>query len=471
MPSRDDPASLELTRDEMQAMARLAADKVIAHLASLDRQPTRGQLPDQAYLDALREPPPEDAADFAATLDALVDEWVPRSFNTASPGYLAFIPGGGLFPAAVAAFVADATNRYTGLYNAAPALVELEANALDWLRAWMGMPAETRGLLQSGGSLATFAAVIAARERMLGAALREGVAYHSDQAHHCITKALRLAGIFPDRVRVVASDERRRMRLDRLAEAIDADRAAGLRPFLVITTAGTTNTGAVDPLAGAADLCRERGLWHHVDGAYGGFFRLVPELGATLAGMERADSLVLDPHKGLFLPYGVGAVLVRDGEALRAAHAVKAGYLPPVPGEAYSPSDYGPELSREFRGLRLWLPLKFYGAARFRAALREKWQLARFAYEALAAAPDIALDGPPELSLFAFHVRAGSLEADNRATKSLCRRVTAKGRAMITGALVGERFLARICVLSFRTRHQHVADCVADVLAAARELR
>ena len=162
-----------------------------------------------------------------------------------------------------------------------------------------------------------------------------------------------------------------RMRPEALEAAIVEDRARGLVPFIVVSSAGTTNTGAVDPLDAIADIAAREGLWHHVDGAYGAFFHMCPELRPLLAGLPRADSLTLDPHKGLFLPYGTGALLVRDGEALRAAHAATAGYLPETPdrNEFYDPSEYGPELSRDFRGLRVWLPLSLFGAARFRAAL------------------------------------------------------------------------------------------------------
>jgi aromatic-L-amino-acid decarboxylase len=237
-----------------------------------------------------------------------------------------------------------------------------------------------------------------------------------------------------------------------------------------MSTAGTTNTGAIDPLSQIAEVCEAERLWHHVDGAYGGFFHLVSELQGRLAGLSRADSLALDPHKGLFLPYGVGAVLVRDGDALKSAHSVSAGYLPFIPDDAYSPSDHGPELTRDYRGLRLWLPLKLFGAARFRAALREKHMLTVWACEQLAAIDAIAIDAEPALSLFAFHVRGASLAEENATTRELVERVTARGRVMITGATVGDRFMARICVLSFRTRREHVEHAVEDILDAARAL-
>ncbi|MCB1569229.1 MAG: aminotransferase class V-fold PLP-dependent enzyme, partial [Xanthomonadales bacterium] len=286
------------------------------------------------------------------------------------------------------------------------------------------------------------------------------------QSHHCISKAARLAGIAHDRVRVIEVDAQYRMRLDALCVAIDADRAAGLKPFMVFSNAGTTNTGAVDPLDAVADLAEREGLWHHVDGAYGGFFHMVPELRHLLSGLSRADSLTLDPHKGLFLPYGTGALLVRDGEALRHLHSSSAGYLPANQSEFYDPAQYGPDLSRGFPGLRVWLTLKFFGAARYRAALAEKRALAVWAAEEISRIPGIVMDAWPDLSLFAFHLEGAALdtlEKQNAATRALMQNVTARGQIMMTGAQVGKRFLGRVCVLSFRTRMAQMQACVEQL--------
>jgi aromatic-L-amino-acid decarboxylase len=472
MSGATDPAALERSPDEARALAQAVLERVLAHLAGLARAPACGDVDPAraaALCRALREGPPEQGAPLEALLGPLFDEWVPRSFGTAGPGYLAYIPGGGLFEAALADLIADTTNRFTGTWAAAPALVQLEANVLEWFREWMGMPPTTRGLLTSGGSLANFAAIVAAREKLLGPALREGVLYASRQSHLCIGKAARLAGILPDRVRLLPVDGSYRLRVDALADAVAADRRAGLVPFLVASSAGTTNTGAVDPLEQVADLCAREGLWHHVDGAYGAFFHMVPELRPLLAGLSRADSLALDPHKGLFLPYGTGAVLVRDGEALRAAHAATAGYLPPAPEDFHDPSQYGPELSRPFRGLRVWLPVKLHGAARLRAAVAEKRELALLAAERLARVPGLRLVAPPQLSLLAFQLEwPGSTPAQrDAATQDLVRRVTARQRVMLSGCTAEGRYLARLCVLSFRTRREQVEAGVEDVAAEA----
>lgn len=469
-----DLADLDLSPQQMTAMGQAVVARVVAHLGGLRQMPSCGDFTDiQTLCQSLREAPPEHGSTLAALLDPLFDQWIPRSFNTAGSGYMAYIPGGGVYTAALADFIADASNRYTGVWQAAPALVQLEANALEWLREWMQFPATARGLFTTGGSMAMFNAIACAREKLLGHAIRNGTLYVSSQSHHCIAKSAKLAGIAHDRVRVIAVDDRFRMRVDALAHAIADDRAAGLQPFMVFSTAGTTNTGAVDPIDAIADLAAREGLWHHVDGAYGGFFHMAPSLRPLLAGLPRADSLTLDPHKGMFLPYGTGALLVRDGTALRDLHASSAGYLPDNQNDFYDPAQYGPDLSRGFPGLRVWLTVKYFGTAAYRAALEEKRALAVWAAERIATIPGIVMDAMPQLSLFAFHLEHPSLptlQAQNAATRALMEQVTARGRVMLTGAMVGERYLGRVCVLSFRTRQADLEACVQDLAAVAAEL-
>ncbi len=465
---------LELTPAEMLAMADAVVTRSVEHIRSLALQPSRGDVDAADECRAMREPAPEEGRMLEPLLEELFERHVPRTFTTAGPGYLAYIPGGGLYTAALADFIADTTNRYTGIWQAAPLLVQLEANALEWLREWMHFPETTRGLFTTGGSMATFNALLCARERHLGADIRRGTLYASDQAHHSVLKSAKMAGVMPDRVRTIRSDSRYRLDVRELAKAIAEDRARGLTPFAVVSSAGTTNTGAVDPLPLIADLCERDRLWHHVDGAYGAFFHLCDELRPALRGLSRADSLTLDPHKGMFLPYGTGALLVRDGSALRAAHEASAPYLPAAPhdGEFYDPSQHGPELSRGFPGLRVWLSVKVFGTAAFREALSEKRRLAVDASARVAQLPHIVIDAPPELSLFAFHVswRGATPAEEDAATKALVERTTARGRVMITGCLTKGRFAARVCVLSFRTHAPDIDHLVEDLASSLRDV-
>ena len=458
----------------MRAMADQVVARCVDHIVTLPQQPLYGVHDAEALCRSLREPAPASGTPLAPLLDTLFETCIPQSFNTPSPGYLAYIPGGGLFPAALADFIADTTNRYTGIWQAAPALVQLEANALDWLREWMGFPDEARGVFTVGGSMATFNAVLCAREQYLGADIRRGVLYTSDQAHHCVIKSAKLAGIMPDRVRSIPSDSAFHLPVGALRDAIKQDRRDGLRPFMVVSNAGTTNTGAVDPLDAIADACAAEDVWHHVDGAYGAFFQLCDDTRTVLRGLDRADSLTLDPHKGLFMPYGTGALLVRDGARLRAAHEATADYLPELPSAAefYDPSQHGPDLSRGFPGLRLWLTIKLYGADAFRSALAEKRALALDAAARVAQLPHVVMDAQPELSLFPFHLSwpGATLAQEDAATRALMASTSMRGRVMISGAVAGGRYVGRVCVLSFRTHAQQIDHLIEDMTAAIHDV-
>ena len=458
----------------MRAMADLVVARCVDHIASLPQQALYGVDHAEALCISMRESAPAAGTALPALLDELFDRCIPQSFNTASPGYLAYIPGGGVYTAALADFIADTANRYTGVWQAAPALLQLESNALNWLGEWIGMPAGTSGVFTTGGSMATFNAVLCAREKYLGAEIRRGVLYTSDQAHHCVHKSAKLAGIMPDRVRSIPCDAHYRMPLAALRDAIAADRAAGLTPFMVVSSAGTTNTGAVDPLDAIADLCAAADLWHHVDGAYGAFFQLCDDTRDVLRGIERADSLTLDPHKGMFMPYGTGALLVPDGARLRAAHEATADYLPemPSPTEFYDPSQHGPDLSRGFPGLRMWMTMKIYGTDTFRSAIAEKRALALDAAARVAQLPHVVMDAPPELSLFPFHLTwPGATRAqEDDATRALMDNVSKRGRVMISGAVAGGRYVGRVCVLSFRTHAAQIDALVEDLSAAIHDV-
>jgi aromatic-L-amino-acid decarboxylase len=440
-------------------MLDAVTERVVDHVASLDAQPVHATRGGKKLAALLREPMPERGAPLERLLRLLFGRVLPTSLNTASPGYLAYVPGGGVMAAAAADLIALSTNRYAGVWLAAPGLVQLEQNVIDWFGAALGLPEGRGGLLTSGGSMANLVALVTARRERLPPDFLRGVVYTSDQAHHSVAKAAIIAGFPEERIRAIPSDERMRIQLDALERAIAADRAAGLQPFCLVASAGTTNTGAIDDLRGAAELAARERLWLHVDAAYGGFFALTERGRRALGGIERADSITLDPHKGLFLPYGTGCLVVRDREALRRAHARQASYMPPMQTDAEHVDfcEIGPELSREARGLRVWLPLKLHGARAFRDALDEKLDLAQLAAEALGALPGVALLAPPELSLFAFHL------ATEEATRALMAFVNARQRVLLTGAVVHGRFVVRVCILSFRTHRDRIDALVEDV--------
>jgi aromatic-L-amino-acid decarboxylase len=365
-------------------------------------------------------------------------------------------------------------NRYTGVFAPAPALVQLETNVIRWFARIVGYPESAGGFLTSGGSLANFSAVVAARHEKLPENFLKGTLYVSEEGHHCIRKAALLAGFPPANVREVPSDATFRMRLDALAERVAADRAAGFVPFLLVASAGTTNTGAVDDLDALADFAAHEGLWLHTDAAYGGFFALTECGRKALAGLSRADSIVLDPHKGLFMPYGSGCLLVKDPGALRRSHSVQAHYMPGMQEDPDSVDfcEISPELSRNFRGLGPWLAIKLCGLAAFRASLDEKLDLAREAVDAVRAIHGVAIVAEPQLSLFAFRLAppGASLDESNRLSRELMARVNARQRVLLTGTLLGDEFAIRMCILSFRTHADRIGLALADLKDAAAAL-
>jgi len=470
----DTPKELELGGAELRRLIQLATERVVRFVDTLPSQPAADVAGGAELARSLVEGLPEQGVPFEALLDLLFDRVVPKAFNTTGPGYLAYIPGGGLLQTAVADYIGDAVNRYVGVWAAAPGMVQLEVNVIRWFGEIVGYSPGAAGFLTSGGSLANFGAVVTARRHLLGEQFLRGTIYASDQTHHSMEKAAALAGFPVANVRAVPSDDRFRIQLPALEERIRADAGAGFQPFLIVGNAGTTNTGAVDDLDALADLAGQERLWLHVDAAYGGFFLLTERGRRVMHGIARADSITLDPHKALFLPYGTGSLLVRDGERLRRAHALTAEYLPAMQDtqDLVDFCQVSPELSRPPRGLRVWLPLKLHGAAAFRRALDEKLDLAAWAARELhRLEPAIEVVAEPQLSTVAFRLRrpATDPEALNRLNRAFLERINARNRVHLTGTMLGDRFVLRICVVSFRTHRDRMEMCLEDITAALQD--
>jgi len=393
--------------------------------------------------------------------------------NTASGGHLGYIPGCGIVHAALGDFLAAITNRYAGIFYASPGAVRMENLLLRWMAALVGYPKGAAGNLASGGSVANLIAVVAARDAhgLQAQNYHRAVVYSSEQVHHCLDKALRIAGMAECIIRMVPLDSAYRVDALALERQIEKDQAGGLSPWLVVASAGTTDTGAIDPLRRIGEIANAHALWYHIDAAYGGFFMLCPEGQAKLSGLELSDSIVLDPHKGLFLPFGTGAVLVKNGDALLASHRYHANYLQDVAvaSTEISPADVSPELSKHFRGLRVWLPLKALGLKPFRAALSEKIHLARYFYEKLQQIDGFELGPFPDLSVVTFRYVPDRGEAD-QFNRDLLSKVLQDGRIFISSTLINGRFTLRVAVLSVRT-HLQTIDLFLEILqTAAKEL-
>ncbi len=454
----------------MREMVDAAMERIIQVINTLADQPVDGCAnADPGWVRSLAEPLPQSGGDLASLLDFVFDEAVPRSLNPISPGFMGYIPGGGVFHAAVADLISDTLNRYVGVAAVAPVLTQLEANVVRWFCEIVGYPSQARGFLTTGGSLANLSAVITARQVRLGDDFSRGTIYLSDQAHHCVEKAARLAGLPRRNIRILPTDSTLRLDPGQVLSALRRDREQGLQPFMLVASAGTTNTGAIDPLPVLADLASAERLWLHVDAAYGGFFCLTERGRRALAGIARADSIVLDPHKTLFLPYGTGALLVRDGNDLKATHSSRADYMPPLQGdeELVDFCELSPELTRPFRGLRVWLPFKLHGADVFRAYLDEKLDLARWIAGELARIPELEILAEPELSVTAFAMRGeGPLAARNAATRRLLSLINERQRVHLTGTTLHGRFAIRVAVVAFRVHMPHMKILLEDILLA-----
>lgn len=450
---------LEPDEATREALGAEAMSHVLEYLAQIPEAPSNrpwsevfSQQLDPEFPEYGRKP--EAVFDYIA---ACVDR---PGFATTSPRFMAYIPGGGLFHSALGDLLAGASNKYSGFASASPGAVRLENTTVAWLADVIGYPEGAAGTLTSGGSIANLTAVVTAREA------RDpeggGAVYMTRFVHHCVDKALHIAGRGRSPKRLIETDEQHRMSLASLEEALESDSRAGNRPWLVVASAGTVDTGAVDPLHELSELCRRYGAWLHVDGAYGGLFALCPEGKEILRGIEQADSVALDPHKTLFLPYGTGAVLVRDGQLLADAFSASAEYIKPL-GESEvgpSPADLSPELTRHFRAMRLWFPLQIAGVGAFRAAQAEKLALARYLHMRLQATQGFDAGPPPQLSVVAFRYEPKIGDADEF-NERLLRHIQEEGRVMLSGTRINGRFTLRCAILCYRTHIEHVDDVVS----------
>ena len=435
--------------------------KVVQHAESFI-----GELPSRAVCN-----PPGDKQ---LTMDAMALSDLPSSLeevltvlqehvdsvghNLGSSRFFAYIPSGGLYESALGDYLAGVTNRYSGVGSASPGASRMEETMLRWLADVVGYPKTSDGDLTSGGSMAALSAVMAARESfgIKSDSVRNHVVYLTPYVHHTFRKALHITGLGDCVVRKVAVDDGYRMDAVALREAIKTDRAGGLTPWLIAASAGTTDTGAVDPLDVLADIAAEGKLWLHVDAAYGGAFALCDDGKAALKGIERSDSLIIDPHKGFFLPGGVGAVLVRDGRKLFDAYHARGTYMQDMAhDEERSACDYSPELTRPFRALRFWLPFKMFGTAPFAAALQEKLLLAQYFYDEIKKIPNIQPGPTPDLSIVTFRYVPASGNA-NDFNRQLVDLIRDDGRIFLTSTMIDGNCIVRFAVLAYNTHLEDV---------------
>ncbi len=449
-------------------------DLLVDYWQSLPRQPI-GRRPTREELERLlAEPIPTAPQSFEQVLVEFQQKVLPHIVHVDHPRYFAFVPAPNNPVGAFADALASGMNIFVGTWMVGAGATQVERVVIDWLRQLLGMPDTAGGLFVSGGSVANLVALTSARQHQLGEEFSRGVAYFSDQTHSCIERALRILGFRKVQMRILPADEAFRLPLNALKAQIDADRAAGYQPFCVIANGGTTNTGAVDPLPELVELCRREGLWLHVDGAYGAAMVLTEEGKRLLQGIGEVDSLAIDPHKGFYQPMAAGCVLVREFEHLRDAFRILPPYLQDKErGQAgVDLCDYGVELSRGFRALKLWMSLKVFGLEAFRQAMEHNLQLARYAEMRLRERAYWRIVSPATLGIVAFRYAPPNLtdEQTDALNRALVDAMLTDGFALVSSTQLRGRATLRLCALNPRATTDDVDETIERLNRFAQRL-
>ncbi len=475
-----DPSPFHLDPETMRAMGHRIVDLLVDRFSNLDGEPA-WQAGVRADLEArLRRAAPEAPGDFDAIIDELVREALPHGARVDHPRFMGFVPGSPTWPAVLGDFLAAGYNVFQGSWLGGSGASEIELIVLDWFKDWIGYPDGAAGLFLSGGSAANLTALACARQRRYPSHPPEAVVYLSSEAHSSAERAARVLGFAPDRIRRLQTDREFRLEPDRLRAAIATDRAEGLDPFFVIANGGATSTGAIDPLPQLAALCREEGLWLHVDAAYGGFAVLTDRGRAALDGLALADSITLDPHKWLFQPFEAGCLLVRNGTDLEAAFRVTPDYLQDAAvasgaarDRAVNFMDRGIQLTRSARALKVWVSLSYYGLDPYRVAIDRAIDLALHAEGRITASPVFETLSAASLGIVCFRrvARAdgtpvGTDAERERLNAGLVQALSDSGLALISSTRLDGTYALRLCVLSHHTRRSDV-DRVLDWLETA----
>jgi aromatic-L-amino-acid decarboxylase len=457
--------------DDVRALGHRMLDDMVDYLEHVRDRPVWRPIPDDVRGHA-REKLPHGAGGLEAAYDEFSKYIAPYATGNVHPGFMGWVHGGGTVVGMLAEMLAGGLNANLGGRDHMP--VEIERQITEWMRELFGFPAGASGLFVTGTSMANFIALLVARTAALGEDVRQtGLcgkesrlrAYTSVSAHGCIAQAMDMSGLGRSALRHISTDERYRIDIAALRSSITADRAAGLTPFMVVGTAGTVDTGAIDDLEALASLCREEGLWFHVDGAYGALAIMSPELAPRIAGIERADSIAFDFHKWAQVPYDAGFVLVRDGEAHRRTFASPAAYLRrETRGLAAGtpwPCDYGPDLSRGFRALKTWFTLKTYGTDRLGAVMAHTCALAKYLEARVAAEPQLELAAPVQLNIVCFRFRAGESDRINAA---IVADLHESGIAAPSTTVIEGRVTIRAAFVNHRTQRRDVDALIRATL-------
>lgn len=471
-----DAPKLELSADEMRQLGYRVVDQIVEYYQTVAEKPVMRLSPRTELESRLREPLPEEPADINSLLDQLQRDVWSNIGNVIHPRFFAFIPSPSNFVSVMADALAAGFNPFAGNWLEGSGPEQIELVTVDWLRQMCGLPETAGGLFVSGGSMANLTALVAAKQVRLDNRIENAVVYFSDQTHSSLEKALRILGFAGHQIRKLPSDDKFQLLLPELRQAVAADRAAGRQPFCVIANAGTTNTGAVDPLKDIADFCVAENLWLHIDGAYGAAACLTERGKMLMTGIERADSLSLDPHKWLFQPFEIGCVILRDARMLKMAFHTMAEYLEDTKRaeeQEINFYDYGVQLTRGFRALKLWLSLKTFGAAAFRQAIEHGFELAEYAEHLVRQSKCWEVISLATMGIVAFRFvppYPASEDEINELNRRIVEAQIEDGFAFANSTALQGRVVQRLCTINHRTTKDDVRATIEKLEQLGREV-
>jgi aromatic-L-amino-acid/L-tryptophan decarboxylase len=460
---------LDFSAERMREIGYRVIDHMVEHLATLSDHPVGAKADPAQLRPAFAEPIPEHGMEFEAVLDQVERDVLRNTMHVNHPRFFAYVPGPSNFIGAMADAIISGYNVFAGTWIGGSGAAAVELATIEWLREICGFPDGTGGLFVSGGTMANLTALAVARHARLGESAEGATVYFCDQAHSSLEKALRVIGIASGNIRKIPCDADYRLPIDSLAQAIAADRATGKRPFCVIASAGTTNTGAIDPLRELSRLCREQGLWLHIDGAYGAAAVACERGRALLDGLDLADSLSLDPHKWLFQPFETGCVLIRDGDLLRDTFLILPEYLKDTQHHSaeFNFTDRGLQLTRSFRALKLWMTIKVFGMASIRAAISRGFELAEFSESCVRKMPGWEIVTPAYMGIVCFRYS----RADDAAHSQLVQTLLRDGFAFISSTVLQHRTVLRTCTINPRTTESDIQQSLERLDHFARQLK
>ncbi|WP_199328178.1 pyridoxal phosphate-dependent decarboxylase family protein [Cylindrospermum sp. FACHB-282] len=464
--------NLQLTRAEMQTLGYQVIDMLVEHFESVPNKPVTRKASRAELENRLNQPIPQSGTDPANILQQLQQDVFSNIAHPDHPRYFAFVPGPSNFVSVMADTLASGFNAFAGAWLVGSGPSEIELLTIDWLRQIFKLPDTAGGIFVSGGSIANLTALTTARQIKLNNKIENATVYFSEQTHSSILRALKILGFKPDQIRKLPTDDNFRLSLPHLQQAVIADRAAGKQPFCVVANAGTTNSGAIDPLSELADFCQQEELWLHVDGAYGAAAILSEQGRFLLKGLERVDSLTIDPHKWLFQPYEIGCVLVRDNSWLKETFACQAEYLKDVnrQEEEVNFYNYGIQLTRSFRSLKLWMSLKTFGVEAFREAISWGIGLAELTESLLQNLPDWEVITSAQIGVLTFrYAPAGrSCEYINAINQKIVDDTATEGFALVNTTILKERKVIRMCTINPRTTVEDIRETISRLNKLAK---